>query len=175
MFANLSNTKKAGFFYVLVIAINVTQILIFRAVAPEAGIVVFTHIATPLLVTVLMLFVVTHDGYGQHGRFGLGLHRSGWRTWGMALLLPLLVLALSYGLDWLSGVAALVGPTDGGGLPNFIINQLINLLVVTILVLSEEIGFRGYLLPRLLGLGSKRAVILSGFAHATWHLPIAAD
>jgi membrane protease YdiL (CAAX protease family) len=170
--SNLSDLKKASLFYVLVMAINVTQVMIFRAVAPEAETVVFTHMATPLLATILMLFVVTSDGYRQHGRFGLGFRRSGWRTWGLSLLLPLLVLTVSYGLGWLSGVAALVLPTDGGGLPNFIINQLINLVIVTVLVLSEEIGFRGYLLPRLLGLGSKRAVVLSGFAHATWHLPI---
>jgi CAAX protease family protein len=171
MFPNISDFKKASLFYVLVMAINVTQVLIFRVVAPEAETVVFTHMATPLLATLLMLFVVTRDGVGQHGRYGLGFRRSGWRTWGLALLLPLLVLAVSYGLGWLSGVAALAMPTDGG-LPNFIINQLINFVVVTILVLSEEIGFRGYLLPRLLGLGPKRAAALSGFAHATWHLPI---
>jgi membrane protease YdiL (CAAX protease family) len=172
VFSNLSDLKKASYFYVFVMAINLTQILIFRAVAPESGAVVFTHMATPLLVTLFMLFIVTRDGYGQHGRFGLDFRPSGWRTWGLALLLPLLVLTVSYGLGWLSGAAALVVPTDGGGLPSFIINQLINLVVVTILVLSEEIGFRGYMLPRLLRLGSKRAVVLSGFAHATWHLPI---
>jgi len=172
MFSNLSDLKKASLFYVLVMAINVTQVLIFRAVAPKAGVVVFTHMATPLLMTILMLFVVTRDGYGHHGRFGLGLRRSGWRTWGLALLLPLLVWTVSYGLGWLSGAAALVVPTDNGGLPRILINLLINVVTGTILVLSEEIGFRGYLLPRLLGLGPNRAVILSGFAWATWHLPI---
>jgi membrane protease YdiL (CAAX protease family) len=171
MFSNLSDLKKASLYYVLVMAINLTQILIFRAVAPESGAVVFTHMATPLLTTLLMLFVLTRDGVAQHGHYGLGFRPSGWRTWGLALLLPLLVLTVSYGLGWLSGVAALVVPTDGG-LPSFIINQLINLVVVTILVLSEEIGFRGYMLPRLLRLGPKRAAALSGFAHATWHLPI---
>ena len=169
MFSNLSDIKKASLFYVLVMVINVTQIMIFRAVAPENGMVVFTHMATPLLGTVLMLFIVTRDGYGKHGRFGLGFRRSGWRTWGLALLLPLLVLTVSYGLGWLSSVAALAMPTD---LPSFVITQLINFVVITILVLSEEIGFHGYLLPRLLGLGPKRAAALSGFAHATWHLPI---
>lgn len=172
MLSNLSDLKKASYFYVLVMAINLTQVLIFRAVAPEAGLVVYIHMATPLLTTLLMLFVVTRDGYGQKGCFGLGFRRSGWRTWGLALLLPLLVLTVSYGMGWLSGVAALAMPTDGGGLSNFIINQLINFIVVTILVLSEEIGFRGYMLPRLLGFGPKRALILSGFAWATWHLPI---
>ncbi|HRQ42549.1 MAG TPA: type II CAAX endopeptidase family protein [Chloroflexota bacterium] len=172
MFSNLSDLKKAGLFYVLVMALNVTQILIFRAAAPEAEIVVITHMMTPLLITLLMLFVFTRDGYGQHGRFGLGLRRLGWHSWGLALLLPLLVLAVSYGLAWLSGAATLVVPTDDGGLPNLLINLLPELVIVILLVLSEEIGFRGYLLPRLLGLGSKRAITLSGFLHAIWHLPI---
>jgi membrane protease YdiL (CAAX protease family) len=172
MFSNLSDLKKAGFFYVVVMAINVTQILIFRAVAPEAQIVVFTHMTTPLLATILMLFVFTRDGYKQHGRFGLGLRPSGWRTWGLALLLPLLALTVSYGLGWLSRVAALVVPTDGGGLPNLLINLLISLITAPILVLGEEIGFRGFMLPRLLRLGPKRAIILAGFLHGVWHLPI---
>ncbi|MFZ1399934.1 MAG: CPBP family intramembrane glutamic endopeptidase [Candidatus Promineifilaceae bacterium] len=172
MFSNLSDLKKAGLFYVLVMGLNVTQILIFRAAAPKAEIVVLTHMITPLLITILMLFVFTRDGVGQHGRFGLGLRRSGWRTWGLALLLPLLVLAVSYGLGWLSGAAALVVPTDGGGLPNLLINLIPGLLITTFFALWEEIGFRGYLLPKLLDLGPKRAVILSGFAHAFWHLPI---
>ena len=37
MCSNVSDLKKASLFYVLVMAINLTQILIFRAVAPEAG------------------------------------------------------------------------------------------------------------------------------------------
>ncbi len=171
MFSNLSNLKKAALFYVLVMALNVTQILIFRAAAPEARIVVFTHMFTPLLMTILMLFVFTRDGYGQHGRFGLGLRRSGWRTWGLALLLPLLVLAVSYGLGWLSGAASLVMPTDDN-LSTLLGDLLPNLLIGILLAMSEEIGFRGYLLPRLSELGPKRAVILSGFLHGTWHLPL---
>lgn len=38
MFSHLSDLKKAGLFYLLVMALNVTQILIFRAAAPEAEI-----------------------------------------------------------------------------------------------------------------------------------------
>lgn len=172
MFSNLSDLKKACLFYVLVITINMTQILIFRAAAPEARIVVFTHMFTPLLMTLLMLFVFTRDGVRQHGRFGLGLRRLGWRTWGLALLLPLLVLAVSYGLGWLSGAAALVMPTDGSGLPDLLVNLIINLLTTTLVVLWEEIGFRGYLQPKLMGLGTKQAIVLTGFLHGVWHLPI---
>jgi membrane protease YdiL (CAAX protease family) len=172
MFPNLSNLKKAGLFYVLVMVLNVTQILIFRAAAPKAEIVVLTHMITPLLITILMLFVFTRDGVGQHGRFDLGLRRSGWRTWGLALLLPLLPLTVVYGLGWLSGAAARVVPTGNGGLPNLLINLIPNLLITTFFALWEEIGFRGYLLPKLLDLGRKRALILSGFLHGVWHLPL---
>lgn len=172
MISNLSDLKKTSLFFVLVMVINVTQILVFRAVAPEAGVVVFTHMATPVLTTLLMLFVVTRDGYEEHGRFGLGFRPSGWRTWGLALLLPLLVLAISYGLGWLSGLATLVLPTDSGWLPRLLIDLTIGLLSTTFFVLWEEIGFRGYLLSRLMGLGSKQALIISGFLHGVWHLPI---
>lgn len=60
------------------------------------------------------------------------------------------MLTVSYGLAWLSGAATLVIPTGDSGLPNLLINSLVNLLIATLLVLSEEIGFRGYLPPRLL-------------------------
>lgn len=172
MFSNLSDLKKAGLFYALVMALNVTQILIFRAAAPEAGIVVYTHMFTPLLITLLMLFVFTRDGYGQHGRFGLGLRRLGWRAWGLALLLPLLVLAVSYGLGWLSGAATLAAPEDGGSLPKLLVNLIVQVLITSFFILWEEIGFRGYLQPKLMGLGAKQALILTGFLHGVWHLPI---
>lgn len=172
MFSYLSDLKKAGLFFVLVMALNVVQILIFRAVAPESAIVVFTHMATPLLMTALMLFVFTRDGYGQHGRFGLGLRQIGWRSWGLALLLPLLVLSASYGLAWLTGAATLVFPSEAGSLPKLLINLTAGLFSTTFFVLWEEIGFRGYLQPKLMGLGSKQAIILAGFLHGVWHLPI---
>jgi membrane protease YdiL (CAAX protease family) len=38
--------------------------------------------------------------------------------------------------------------------------------------LGEEIGWRGYLLPRLEFLGAWAAVLLTGLAHALFHLPI---
>lgn len=173
MFSHVSDLKKAGLFYALVMALNVTQILIFRALAPETIIVVYTHMATPLLTTLLMLFVFTRDGYGQHGRLGLGLRRTGWRSWGLALLLPLVVLSVSYALAWLTGAAKLVVPRGAGIQPGPLVATLIvGLLSTTFFVMWEEVGFRGYLLPKLMGLGPKTAIILSGFLHGAWHLPI---
>jgi membrane protease YdiL (CAAX protease family) len=171
MFSNLSDLKKAGLFYGLAMSLSLALVFFFRLTAPQAEIVIIANMLTPLLATVLMLFVLTRDGYAKDGRFSLGLRRSGWRTWGLALLLPLLVLAASYGLAWLTSIAPLVAPSNDG-LTTLLSDFLPNLLIGVLLVLSEEIGFRGYLLPRLLELGPKRAVILSGFLHGAWHLPL---
>ena len=37
---------------------------------------------------------------------------------------------------------------------------------------TEEIGWRGYLLPHLATLGKARALLLSGLCHGLWHLPV---
>jgi len=172
MFANLSNLKKAGLFYILVMTMNVTLVLFFRSVAPQNDIVIPIDMLTPTLTVIIMLFFVTRDGYSRSARASLGLGRSGWRSWGVALLLPLPVLAVSYGLGWMTSSAILVLPADTAWLPKLLIRIPLRMPVGIFLGLFEEIGFRGYLLPRLLDLGPKRAVILSGFLHGTWHLPI---
>ena len=40
-----------------------------------------------------------------------------------------------------------------------------------LLAMLEEIGWRGYLVPRLLRLGQTRALVISGLVWATWHMP----
>jgi len=45
-------------------------------------------------------------------------------------------------------------------------------LVNTVPALGEELGWRGFLLPRLLPLGAAPAVLLSGVAWGLWHSPL---
>lgn len=172
MFSSLSDLKKSGLFYGLVMVLTTSVSLFFRLMAPDTELVVIVHNLTPVMATILMLYVFTRDGYSKDGRFSLGLRRSGWHYWGLALLLPLLVLGVSYGLAWISGAATLVMPTESGWLPKLFLDLPVRLLVVSLFALSEEIGFRGYMLPRMLSLGTKRALIFSGFLFATYHLPI---
>ena len=46
------------------------------------------------------------------------------------------------------------------------------LAIGTLFALGEEIGWRGYMLPRLLGRGVVPAMLLVGFLHGVWHLPL---
>ena len=41
----------------------------------------------------------------------------------------------------------------------------------TIFALGEELGWRGYLLPKLFPLGQGRAILLSGVVWGIWHIP----
>lgn len=80
------------------------------------------------------------------------------------------MLLLSYGFVWITGLASLTAPT--GGLSALLLDFFPNLAAALLLGFGEEFGFRGYLLPRLMDLGIKRALLISGFLHGVWHLPI---
>lgn len=177
MFNQLSSLMKASLYYVIAFGL----ILLLALFGPGLGRwILAIAMFTPLTAVLLMLLVVTRDGYTRAGWQTLGLHRLGWRAWGMAILLPFLVMLCTYGIAWGMGL----GRLDWGALQSVIaldgpVNLLATLgrvlqglLLSTILALAEEIGWRGYLLPHLLPLGRTRALLGSGLLHGLWHLPI---
>ena len=90
----------------------------------------------------------------------------------LALIGPLVVISMVYGLIWSTGVAHAVVP-DGLFTPAALASMLGSGLGLSCaLAIGEEIGFRGYLLPRLMQLGTTRALLLSGLLHAIWHFPL---
>lgn len=165
MFPSLSDARKVTVFFCLVMALSVTTISLIPGEA-----VVPANMFTPLAAALLMLWAVTREGYSAARRASLGLQRAGFRGWGLALLLPLPILLLNYGLIWGTGLGAFVAP--GSDAVRLLIKLPIGLLIGLALASGEEIGFRGYVLPRLAGLGRQQAVLVSGLLHAIWHLPL---
>lgn len=53
-----------------------------------------------------------------------------------------------------------------------LLNVLIGTLINTIPALGEELGWRGFLFPRLLALGPVPAILLSGVIWGAWHAPL---
>jgi CAAX amino terminal protease family. len=115
------------------------------------------------------------------------------RWWGWALvawLAPLAITVLSlvlatavgsYEPDFtLSGLSQLIEQQTGAPLPvspwTIVIAQLVGSLVIgwlnVIPALGEEWGWRGWLLPELLGLGTWPALIISGVVWGLWHAPV---
>lgn len=169
MLIQLTDLSKAAIYYGLTFFLTLVYILLLPADGTGLDFVMFM----PLLGVLIMLLVVTRDGYSPAGWADLGLHRLGFRGWGLALFTPLPILLLSYGIVWSLGIASLSLPPGTGSLFEFIFNFLVDGMVFgTLLALGEEVGWRGYLLPRLLTLGPTRAMLLSGLLHAIWHFPM---
>ncbi len=58
--------------------------------------------------------------------------------------------------------------------PTWWANLVINVVLGTVIILGEEIGWRGYLLPRVQQLtdDKRRAALATGFVHGCFHLPL---
>lgn len=103
---------------------------------------------------------------------GLGLTRAGFSAWPLAILVPVAVLVLSDLVLLAAGLAGFKVPEFQGPLAALPIRLSVNLLIGIAFALSEEVGWRGYMLPRLMALGPARATLLTGFLHGVWHLPL---
>jgi uncharacterized protein len=64
--------------------------------------------------------------------------------------------------------------TTAGLVSRLAVNAAVGLVVVSVLALFEEVGWRAWLLPRLSArVGARRAVILAALIWAFWHTPFA--
>src|SRR4028118_1238571 len=172
MFTKLTDTSKAAIFSVLVLCMAVGAALLIRFVGISSDPVVFSiWSCTPTVATLIMLLVVTREGYSKEGWKVLGLHRLGLSVWWIAFGLTLLITVAASAIVWATPLASFIMPE--GGIVNAVINFLINVCVLALTFsLAEEIGIRGYLLPKLLALGRTRALALSGLVFAIWHMPL---
>jgi membrane protease YdiL (CAAX protease family) len=131
-------------------------------------------VAIPLIGVALITAFATPRGERKTLWRSLGLGRAGLRSWPAAFLLPTVVLGAGYGTAALIGIAAFRHPSWLQ--PSWLytaISQAINLTIATLFLLGEEIGWRGFLLPRLQTLLTpRRAAVVTGFIHGLFHLPL---
>lgn len=142
----------------------------------------------PGLAAILVTMVLEKKGFKQ-GLRDLGLARLGkFRFYVLAWLLPPLAVALTvlatvllglgqFDADFTSARQMIASSGYGEtsplsivlliGLQSLLIAPIINVLFT----LGEEIGWRGFLLPRLLPLGRWPAIIISGVIWGLWHAP----
>jgi membrane protease YdiL (CAAX protease family) len=91
----------------------------------------------------------------------------------LAWLLPLLVGGVAYGIGWVSGLtprADGVGPAASALL--LVRAMTVAVPVSVVFVLGEEIGWRGYLLPRLVQSGASHPVLVTNVIWWAFHLPL---
>src|SRR5829696_6734341 len=115
---------------------------------------------------------------------------GGRRTWKMillAVLFPIIVGLVAYGMAWVTGLArfdpqppaglaaTLVGAVTTSPVMMFVMLILlatVNILPASFFAAGEEIGWRGYMLTRLIDAGVPRPVLVSGLIWGLWHIPL---
>src|SRR5919112_2606346 len=173
MFTKLTDASKGVIFTVLVLFLAVSAALSINVLGLASNDLVWGTVwmCSPTVAALVMLLVVTRDGYSREGWKVLGLHRLGLSVWWIAFGLTFLMSLIASIIVWATPLASLVLPEGS------IFQPLIKFLILAftlglIFALFEEIGMRGYLLPKLLPLGRRRALLLVGLVHAAWHMPL---
>jgi len=172
MFTKLTETNKAAIFTVLVLCLAVGAALLIRFLGISSDPLIFSiWSCTPTVATLIMLLVVTREGYSREGWKSLGLHRLGLNVWWIAFGATLLITVAASAVVWATPLASFALPEGG------IIDPVLSFFIffgmsVVWFALLEEIGMRGYLQLRLMSLGRRAALVVVGVVFATWHLPL---
>ncbi len=165
----MSNIRKALVFYAITLALAV----LVRLAVPWIGEAsLLLTMLTPALGVLAMLLVIAPEGGLRDAFSSLGLNKAGWKAWPFAIAGPLLIHVIGIGVLVATGLTALLAPTLPAVPLLAVLDLLIGFLISTVLALGEEVGWRGYMQPRLLSLGPVYAMLLVGFLHGLWHMPI---
>jgi membrane protease YdiL (CAAX protease family) len=171
MTTGLSARAKGWIFTAIVGALAVTAALVIRLADITSELAAMTlWMSTPTLAALIMMLVVTKDGWRREGWRILGLRRSRRRTWPLAFGIALAASLAASAAVWASPLAGFYFPNDG-------VDDLISFVITIVFlsltaVLGEELGWRGYLLPTIRSLGRNRALLIVGLVHAAWHVPL---
>lgn len=128
----------------------------------------------PVISVLILTFTMFRRGTRRELWRSLGVGRSGKSTWGSAFGVPLLLCAGAFGTALLVGAGHLRAlDITGFTAFNFATNTAITFAFMLPFVMGEEIGWRGFMLPRVQQLtGKRRAALVTGFVHGLFHLPL---
>ena len=100
MFTKLTDINKAAIFTVLVQLMALTVALYDRMLGITSEFAAAWYMFTPTLAVLIMLLIVTRDGYSKEGWKTSGLHLVGLKAWWIAVLAPVLVGVLATATVW---------------------------------------------------------------------------
>jgi membrane protease YdiL (CAAX protease family) len=158
------------------------QIVVFLCIAyamalaialalPHADIAPLISIAVPVTAVALTVAFAVPRGQRRAVWAGVGFNPRRGRGLLIAVVGPAAVIAVSFSVAAAFGMVRF--PAPGPGFGSAVLSLAITTVIFTVVLLGEEIGWRGYLLFRLGELTSgRRAAVLTGAFHAIFHLPL---
>ncbi len=167
------------YFAVLVPFSTVFEVLMIRGNTSWVWALMWTPAAASVVAR-----LVLREGFGDVS-FRVG-GRRGWKAIGLALIFPIVLGIIAYGIAWMTGLvqfgprpislAARYVPGGTSAPVVFLINVAVAATVVTIYsartAAGEEIGWRGYMLTRLVDAGVPKPILTSGVIWGLWHVPL---
>ncbi|WP_280443337.1 type II CAAX endopeptidase family protein [Nocardia brasiliensis] len=164
--------RGVGFFLVALVVLSAPAMIFAVVARNEIGILLLMWAPG---VAALLARLLLREGFGDISlRFG---GRRGWWACLFTLGYPVVVAGAAYGVGWLTGLAEFSTPDgEATGWFAFAVQLLIGLVPGTaiglVFALGEELGWRGYLLTRLIDAGIPRPILVGGLIWAAWHLPL---
>ena len=158
------------------------QIVVFLCIAyvvelaialalPHADIAPLISIAVPVTAVALTVAFAVPHGQRRAIWAGVGFNPRRGRGLLIAVVGPAAVIAVSFSVAAAFGVVRF--PAPGPGFGSAVLSLAVTTIIFTVVLLGEEIGWRGYLLFRLGELTSgRRAALLTGAFQAIFHLPL---
>jgi membrane protease YdiL (CAAX protease family) len=112
--------------------------------------------------------------------------RRGWQANLIAVAFPLVIGLAVYGIAWMTGLArfdprpgrlaALLIADSASPVAVFLVMLALAATIGTVVGIltaaGEEIGWRGYMLTRLIDAGIPRPILVSGLIWGLWHVPV---
>ena len=138
---------------------------------------------TPAAASVVARLIL-REGFAD-ASFRLG-GRRGWKALGLALVFPIVLGLIAYGIAWTTGLVQFSPRPIGLAAPYvadttspavvFVVNLAVAATIVTVFSVrtaaGEEFGWRGDMLTRLIDAGVPRPVLVSGLIWGAWHVPL---
>lgn len=164
-----SGTRKALVFYMIAFGLAV----VVRLAVPVLGAVSnLVTMLTPAIAAVIMLTLISPEGGWRRGLSDLALTSAGLKGWPLAIGGPVLIQVCALVVLMSLGFTTLISPEMSGPIAFIAVMLIADFCVGTAFALSEEVGWRGYMLPRMRGIGLVPAMLAVGILHGVWHLPL---
>lgn len=117
--------------------------------------------------------------FGFAGRYGPRMLALGW-------LAPVVIAAVAYGIAWGAHLETFAAPVSANPLVasrpvvlrfalSLVLNVSLGTVVSAISAGGEELGWRGFMLTRLVDAQVPHPVVVSGLIWSAWHLPLIAS
>lgn len=157
--------RGIGVFLVALVALSAPAMVFAVVARNDIGILVLMW--APGLAAVIARLTL-REGFGD---ISLRLGRRNWWALLIALGYPVAIAIAAYGVGWASGLAHFTGGW-GGFAGELLVGITLGTAVGLVFALGEELGWRGYLLTRLIDAEIPRPIMVSGLIWAAWHLPL---